>query len=230
MKLKSRTVDCRRCLIMGSLAAARCSTATIESICERMRLFVARPRQIVFMEGLPALHLFAIRKGWVKLLKIDGTGREHVTAILESGDLFGLETVFSAPYSATAEVLTDAELCIGAGEDIRAIIADVPSFALDLARYLHLQLCRTRDRQAVLGTTGAQARLAAFLLHALPDSDRERIVAHHLTLRDLAGILGLSPETVCRALGTLKRRGIIEPLPGAVRILDLDALRMVERA
>jgi DNA-binding IclR family transcriptional regulator len=54
-------------------------------------------------------------------------------------------------------------------------------------------------------------------------------VANDLTLADLGGILGMSPETACRVLSNLKSRGIVETLPGGIRVRDVRRLRRVAR-
>jgi CRP/FNR family transcriptional regulator len=101
--------------------------------------------------------------------------------------------------------------------------------ASDLARYLHQQLSLARDRQVVAAAPSAQAKLAGYLLHRLPeDSDpNDCWVARHLTLRDLGGILGISGETVCRALAELRERGIVETSAAGIRVLDAEALRQI---
>jgi CRP/FNR family transcriptional regulator len=190
-----------------------------------------RRRQILYVEGNRSTHLYAIRSGKVKLVRIAGGGREHVAAVLETGDLFGFEAIFDSAYATDAVTLTDCELCLASGPELSDVMSEVPRLASDLARYLHFQLCRTRERQACLGASGASAKLASFLLQGLyargGGNEKDSAVACDLTLRDLGGILGLSPETVCRARRDLTRRGIIETLPSGVRVRDVESLQRV---
>lgn len=223
---KVRTSDCRHCRLMRSLRAANMPGATVQAICDRMWLNRVRRRQVLYDEGNRAAHLFAVRSGRVKLLKIDRSGREHLTAIHETGDLFGFEAVFDTAYATRAEALDDSELCLASGQELKALMASVPSVAVDLARYLHQQLVRTQQRQVCLGALSASARLAGFLLQDLPeDADAgEHAVARGLTLRDLGGILGLSPETVCRTRSQFAARGLIEPLASGIRLRNVRCL------
>lgn len=231
---KARTRDCRKCLIMGSLVEAGLPASTIEAVCQRMWLNRVRRNQILFAEGNRAAYLYAIRSGRVKLVKVDAGGREHLAAVLEGGDLFGFEAVFDDAYTAGAEALIDGEVCVAAGGELKELMARVPRVAIDLARYLHHQLARARQRQSYVTASGAQAKLAGYLLHELAAGDGdprcgdprcgETVVRQDLTLKDLGGILGLSPETVCRTLGTFKERGISRKHPGGLLIQDLPAL------
>lgn len=225
---KVRSSDCARCVIMRSLVRAGLPSETRELICQRMWLNRVRARQILFAEGNRASHLYAVRRGRVKLARVDAGGREHITAILGSGDLFGFEAVFDSAYRGGAEALTEGELCLASGAELKELMDAVPHFAVDLARYLHHQLDRTRQRQSYLCAVGAQSKLAGYLLSELEDApaaDGDPVVPRRLTLRDLGALLGLSPETVCRTLGTLKRRGVTAPVGEGIRVCDLDALR-----
>jgi CRP-like cAMP-binding protein len=204
-----------------------------------------RKRQVLYTEGNRATYLHAVRSGSIKLVKVDATGREHVTTVLGPGDLFGFEALFDPCYATGAEALTDAEICLASGEELRERMAELPGFAVDMARYLHHQLRRTRERHACLTAVGAPAKLAAYLLQELPDprdggeaeprpqngnggaAVGQPPLFRDLTLKDLGGILGLSPETVCRALGTLRDRGLIETRDSGIRVRDAASLRRV---
>lgn len=190
-----------------------------------MWLHRARRRQTLYVEGNGATHLYAIRSGKVKLVKTDSSGHMRVTAILTAGDLFGFEAVFDDAYATGAEALTDCELCLASADQLTELMAEIPRVARDLARYLHVQLSRTRDRQIAVTATGAPAKMAGYLLHSLPPDGDE--VESELTLADLGGLLGMSPETACRVLSKLKARGIVETVPTGIRVCDLRRLRRV---
>jgi CRP/FNR family transcriptional regulator len=186
-------------------------------------------RQVLFLEGNRSTCFYAVRWGKIKLFTVDLRGQEHVTAILGAGDLFGFEAFFDDTYATSAEALTEGELCLGTGDDLRPLVDRTPALARGLARYLHRQLCRTRARQSHLCACGAQAKLAGYLLYRLTDSEdrghQDLVVPDDLTLRDLGSVLGLSPETVCRTLSGFKASGTIEAVSSAFRIRDLADLR-----
>ncbi len=218
---------------MSSLRAAGVPVSTIQASCEGMWLNRVKKRQLLYSEGNGATHLYAIRKGKVKILKVDASGRPRLTAILESGDLFGFEAIFDDRYDSFAEALTDCELCLASADYFKRLVASEPKIATDLARYLHHQLSRTRDRQAAVTATGATAKLAGYLLHSLEwtdAADDDRLAARDLSLADLGGILGISPETACRVLSNLKTKRIVETLPAGILVRDIDRLRRMARA
>lgn len=222
---KARTADCRKCGIWSSLVEAGLPAPTVQATCQQMWLHVARQGQVLFLEGNQAQHLYVIRSGTVKLVKTDASGREHVAAVLGRGSLLGLEAAFDAVYSTGAEAHSDCELCLLTAEDLRDLMHSVPSFSLDIARCLHGRLVDAHKRLAFLGNPGARARLAGYLLWQLPEDRSEpRLVRHDLTQRELGGVLGLSPETVCRTLGAFRTEGVIAVDAKQITVLDREEL------
>lgn len=227
---KQRTADCANCVLLKSLGEFGLPASTIQAVCDRMWLNRVRRGQVLYTEGNGATHFYAIRSGRVKLVKVNAAGRAHVTSLLRSGDLFGFEALFDETYSTGAEAITHCELCLVSADHLGELMEQVPNLARDLARYLHGQLSRARDRQMAATATGASARVAAYLLHALSGdgrNDGRRIAAQDLTLKELGGVLGLAPETVCRVLARFRSRGIVENLPSGFRVKDLEALRLL---
>jgi CRP/FNR family transcriptional regulator len=224
---KARAEDCRQCLLLKSLRSGGLPGPVIAGICDNMWLNSARSKQVLYTEGNGATHLYALRSGRVKLVREDSFGRSHVAALLDSGDLFGIEAIFDDAYGTGAEALTDCELCLCSADQIKDLMAQVPRMATDLARYLHQQLAHARDWQVAASAPSAQAKLASYLLQGVPaDCDLEGArLACDLKLRDLGGILGVSAETVCRALTDLRTRGIVETNASGIRVLDVEALR-----
>ena len=194
--------------------------------CQRLTLGRGRKRQLLFVEGNQAGGVYVIRRGHVKLSRHVGHSEERIVGLLGVGDLFGLASVFNGKHEATAELLTDGELCCGSKETIERLDAEVPGFGLSLARYVYRQLEDARARIAWMGAIGARARLAAYLIHHT-DHDDPTSVPHHLTQQELGALLGMSSETVCRTLAAFRKRGLIETKPGSIRILDSDVLRVV---
>ena len=195
--------------------------STIQQVCDQMWLNRARPKQVLYVEGNGATHLYAIRSGKVKLVKTDSSGHLRVTAILTAGDLFGFEAVFDDACGTGAAALTDCELCLTSADQLTELMKEVPRVSRDLARYLYFQLSRTRERQVAVTATSAPAKMAGYLLHELPPNDTEvgseLTVTTELTLTDLGGLLGMSPETACRVLSNLRSRGIVEAVPDGIR-------------
>jgi CRP/FNR family transcriptional regulator len=179
----------------------------------------------VFAEGTDAIRAYSVTSGAVKLIRVNAGGREHVTAVLRSGDLFGLEAIFDERYRVSAETLTDCNLCGIPRHEMERLVAGAPGAALYLAEYLHHQLTRTRDRQMSLGALTAVEKFAGYLLQDIAPDGEPQSLANHLTLKELGGVLGLSPETVCRVRSELIGQGIIEVTSTGISVRDVASLK-----
>ena len=187
-----------------------------------------RRRQVLYSEGNRASFLYAIRSGTVTLTKTDASGREHITAILESGSLFGFEAAFGDAYTTGAEAHSDGEICLLPAADLHKLMQKVPGLTADMARHLHERLVSVNQRLAFLGNPGARARLAGYLLWRLPrGGDEPFVVPHELTQKELGGMLGLSAETVCRTLRSFQAGGLLAVEPGEIHIHDVAALDLL---
>lgn len=227
---KPRSADCANCVILRGLKEAGLPAGAVTKLCERLWLTHARRRQILFLEGNRATHVFALRSGRVKLTKTDAAGAEHIVAVLESGALFGVNAMFGRNHTTSAEALGDVDLCVGSKHEVEALLSEAPLFGVSLARYLQDQLDESRSRQACLGTVGARARLAAWLLHESSKDGQERdTIPHDLTLSDYGAVVGTSPETVCRVLREMRSRKVVEVGESQIRILDRGRLGRLAR-
>jgi CRP/FNR family nitrogen fixation transcriptional regulator len=86
-------------------------------------------------------------------------------------------------------------------------------------------LRRAREHALLLGRRGALEKMAGFLLDMVKKS-KEAVVALPMSRQDIADYLGLTIETVSRALSQLERDGIIELQSiRQIRLRDTASLR-----
>lgn len=191
---------------------------------------VRRGRQ-VFVEGEPATHWYWLASGAVQVCSFAEDGKRHVAELVLPGDLFGLEAC--ARRGATAEAARDAVVVSYPRARAEALVDADPRLArafreVACGRLHHAQACLFR-----LGRTGALARVASFLLEMGERCRRsvDGALEVPVTRDDIADYLGLTSETVSRALTDLRRRGAIAlPARQSIRLADRTALASVKDA
>ncbi|MDD5629095.1 MAG: Crp/Fnr family transcriptional regulator [Elusimicrobia bacterium] len=222
-----RTCDCKRRCFFNFLSPESLRRFRLE---RRMRRYKAR--QYIFQEGEQPQGLFILCVGDVKMSKTDDRGRELTLHYLSCGDLVG-EVPFLAgePYCASAETLRESVVCFLPGGLVEYISAHEPEFSRRLARRVSRFVCRTMDRAFGFAFRGAEARLAAFLLSLkAPPAPAVALPCHgrfDYSRREIAQNLGLSPETVIRALSSFQRRGLVRLDGKAIEIRDRAGLETV---
>jgi CRP/FNR family transcriptional regulator len=177
--------------------------------------------QTVLAQGEDASKIWAVRSGSVKLERF---AHEHtqIVEILRPGDIFGFSSVAGGSYVASAETLAPSELCCCTRDTLRQLISESPDLGVRLLEHVHEQLRRARVRLSYLSHPRAKDRLAAYLHDRFAVGDE---IPNDLTLRQLGGLLGLAPETVCRAIKQLREDDILDVHPRSIRLKDRAALR-----
>lgn len=169
----------------------------------------------------PALHVFNITSGSVRVYKLLPDGRRQIIGFLFAGDFLGLAT--SATYVFSAEAIEPVTVCRFRKSDFRMLIRETPALETSLLDRATHELAAAQNQMLLLGRKTALERLSTFLLE-MPAHDPARhgpagLVRLPMTRAEIADYLGLSIETVSRVFTRLKTRGV-------VRLLSLNEIRV----
>jgi CRP/FNR family transcriptional regulator, cyclic AMP receptor protein len=204
---------------------------------ERAALFAAGRRRRyprharVFHEGDRSDFVIVIVEGRVKIVATAEDGSEALLSVREPGALVGeLAALDEAPRLASAVVLEPLTAIVLTAEQFRAFVADHPRVALQLMSVLIGRLREADRRRVEFGAYDVAGRLARLLIeltadHEGPTAAGVGAAQVHLSQHELAGLIGASRESVARALGQLRSRGLLTTGRRTIAIADLEALR-----
>ena len=161
----------------------------------------------IFGEDEPAEYVYQVVSGAVRTYKLLSDGRRQIGAFHLPGDVFGLESGPTHRLAAEAIVDTTVRLLK------RSSLEKAASVDVRVARKLWTmtagKLKHAEDHMLLLGRKNAMERVATFLL----EMDRRLAVAGMMALpmcrRDIGDYLGLTLETVSRALSELHAKGVL---------------------
>ena len=161
----------------------------------------------IYGESEPAEYVYQVTEGAVRSYKLLSDGRRQIGAFHLVGDIFGLEN--GAAHRFTAEAIVDTTVRLMKRCSLEHVAETDATVALDLLNMTTTNLRHAEDHMLLLGRKTSLERVAAFLLEMDHRLTAAGVMALPMSRRDIADYLGLTLETVSRALSTLQDKGIL---------------------
>lgn len=190
--------------------------------------------QTLMWEGTDSMVVANVVSGALKLSTSVQDGREQIVGVVYPSDFIGRPFGKTSPHSVTA--LSDARLCVFPRGAFDMFARSHPDLEHRLLRRTLDELDRARGWMLLLGRASAREKVATFIRDVA-----ERLATEGdaplgqfelpLSRQQIADILGLTIETVCRQLTAMKRAGVIDLIGRrAVAILDPEQLEDMAHA
>jgi CRP/FNR family transcriptional regulator, nitrogen fixation regulation protein len=169
--------------------------------------FNYRKGREVFGEAEKAEYVYQIISGAVRTYKLLSDGRRQINSFHLPGDMFGLENGSTHRFTAEAVVKTGIRIMRRRG--LLDTMASREAGATNLLGLIIRSLQHAENHMLLLGRKTALERVAAFLLEMDERLARPNIMNLPMSRRDIADYLGLTLETVSRALSTLRKEKML---------------------
>ncbi len=183
--------------------------------------------EAVFQPGKPAERFYVVLEGSVKIFHLSEQGQEQTLHLYGPGRTFGEAAMFAGgEYPAWARAVEDARLLEVPRAVLERVMHQRPGLAMGMMAGLSAKLREFARLIERLSLRDVPGRVAGALLEEA-DGRREFRLAR--TKRQLASLLGTTPETLSRSLGKLSDAGYIHVKGRTIRILDAQALRRLAR-
>jgi CRP/FNR family transcriptional regulator, nitrogen fixation regulation protein len=169
--------------------------------------FTYRKDEEIYGEDEPAEYVYQVIRGAVRTYKLLADGRRQIGAFHLPGDVFGLES--GAKHRLAAEAIIDTTVRLVKRRSLEQAAGTDVQVAHKLWTMTASDLKHAEEHMLLLGRKSAMERVANFLL----EMDRRLAVAGMMALpmcrRDIGDYLGLTLETVSRALSQLNGEGVL---------------------
>lgn len=163
---------------------------------------------VLYRVTTPVDVVYFIQKGAVKLVQTGPAGEQRIIRVLKTGDVAGIESIFSPDYEHTAFALGDVSACSIPVSCFRKFAAGSERAQMWLLQksLTALKEVETWLSQLVCSSTPARTRMARLMLRLrVEDGD----FIHRMGNKEMGAIIGLAPETVCRIISDFSRQGIV---------------------
>jgi CRP/FNR family transcriptional regulator, nitrogen fixation regulation protein len=169
--------------------------------------FCYRKDEEIYGEDEPSDYVYQVVRGAVRSYKLLNDGRRQIGAFHLPGDAFGLES--GPAHRLTTEAIVDTTVRLVKRRSLEHAAGTDVAVACSLWAMTAKDLRHAEDHMLLLGRKTAMERVATFLL----EMDRRLSVAGMMALpmcrRDIGDYLGLTLETVSRALSQLHDQGVL---------------------
>jgi len=180
---------------------------------------------LLFEQGAAADSFYLVVHGWVKVFRSSVGGDETVVNLFQRGETFAEASIFmGGQYPVSAQTVTTCRLLRFSGRKLREVVQEQPEVAFSMlaSSSQHLKMLVSQIDQMRRFT--APQRLAHFLLKLGPRTGGPCTIDLPYEKALLANRLGMTPESLSRALGKLRPLGV-SVVRDAISIEDTIRLR-----
>jgi CRP-like cAMP-binding protein len=198
--------------------------------CKTLR--VVPPQHEIFSQGESHHTICLICSGLVKLTRTESDGNRAIVGLRQAGSMLGAAALFlNMPYATTAETITRSKLCFVPPETFNQAMDTNAQFSrwisMILSREVRFSMLSISEKSCLSG----KHRLEKFLWEvtkAQNVSDPQGPVKIQMVLKnwEVAQLLALTPQHLCRLIRQMEEEGIIKRkngwliLPSPKRLLN----------
>lgn len=183
----------------------------------------------IYGEGEPADYVYQVKTGAVRSYKLLSDGRRQIGAFHLVGDIFGME--IGHLHRFTAEAIVETTVRLVKRRTLEIVAKSDAAVSRDLFSMTISNLMHAENHLLLLGRQTSLEKVAAFLAEMDRRLTADGVIQLPMTRRDIGDYLGLTVETVSRALSELRGAGVLKFLSKSQReivILDKRQLAMCD--
>ena len=170
--------------------------------------------QFIYFPNQAASHIYMIASGRVKTGHYLDDGKEVVTAILTTGEIFGELALAGEEHRRDfAQAMEEVQICPLSLEELKKLMKDDHELSFRLLKLVGLRLMKLERKLELLVFKDARTRIVEFLKDAASWKGKkvgfETLIPTKLTHKDIAALTGTSRQTVTTILNDLKEKNLI---------------------
>jgi len=187
-----------------------------------------RQGESIIKEGTKIHDFSYLKSGLVKLFRGDQSGKEQIIAIAKPMDYVSLLSVFSnKKYNYSVTALEDSVICNLNLDDVRSIISDNGTLALNLLS----KMSRVTDKLILdsldIRVKHLRGRVAYLLIYFSQDVYSSLEFDLPLTRKEMAEYVGMTTENVIRTLSEFRKDGILKIYGKTIHIANMESLQSI---
>ncbi len=202
----------------------------VKSMAEKHTYTEFKKDQFIYFPNEKATHIYMIVNGRVKIGHYLDEGKEAVTAILGTGEIFGeLALAGEEQRKDFAQAMDAVTICPLSIDDLKELMKQDKELSFRMLKLVGLRLMKLERKLELLVFKDARTRIVEFLKDSASWKGKkvgfETMIPTKLTHKDIAALTGTSRQTVTTILNELKEKNLINFDRRKILIRDLDQLK-----
>jgi len=201
-------------------------TSEIERLCVNARTYLAGKNEQLYAKGATPEGVYLLLNGQVKLTLLNAHGGEKIAEVIDAGETFAEESVFSGlPSPFTAQTNRESILLILPRGMLEQAMQRYCGIGAVLMVRMGKRLFRLAESLETCVQRGSTQRVAHFFSQHAPQNADTFDIQLDMNKQSIAAQLNLAPETFSRVLRKLTQNGLIAVRGRSVHLHDLKSLR-----
>lgn len=204
----------------------------IDNLCILKRFKKSKKNEIIDLPFCEKSKIFFLKKGIIKLVKLNDEGEAILIDILQKGDLFGdLSLEKDIDDNVFFKVVSDEVIiCTFFREKLEEIIKKKPDFALNYIKFIGFNFKKIQNSYKNILFKDAKTRLV-LLLNVIIEKENTKntifILPNYFTQNDFAQLICTTRQTVISLFKELEKDGILQYSQKDIIIHDLQKLKNI---
>jgi CRP-like cAMP-binding protein len=209
---------------------SRLDHEAVEKMAEKTTMDTVDAHQKIYLPGDAADTIFILKKGRVKISRINSDGKRITLALLEPGELFGeLALTGEDERSTMAEAVENSLICSATTEDFTNFLSEHPELNFEINRVIGERRRKIESKIENLIFKDASERLAYVLKDLFENHPSEgstdNLSVISLSHDEIADLCGLTRPTATKLLNQFQDDGVIQLNRRKIKLEDPHRLR-----
>lgn len=209
---------------------SKLSFEEIDALCILKKFKKSKKNELLDLPFGEKERIYFLKKGTIKLIRINDQGEEVLMDILQKNDLFGnLNLDANANGDEFFKVVSDeAILCTFYREKLEEVMVKKPDFALDYIKFVGFNFKKLQNTYKNILFKDAKTRLLLLLSMII---EKEKVntatyaLPNYLTQKDIAQLICTTRQTIISLFKELENEGMLAYAQKEIYIPDVQKIR-----
>ena len=190
--------------------------AAMQEVSRMSSMFTVKTHQPIYFPDEPSHAIFFLKRGHVKISRINPDGKEVILDVVGPGEIFGELALLEdeLPPNELAQALDDALICAVKKEDFESLMKMNPELNFQVTKRIGLRLRRFEERVTDLVFKDVRKRIATFLVRYAEEFGKLKegviTIRVHLSHQEIALLTGTARQTVTTTLNEFRSIGVLD--------------------